>query len=64
MINQEAGNNPGIGANSNLPQDLIPHKGNFFNLDPSVVIPEFSDALDLNFNGAISSKDATKTFAT
>ncbi len=51
-------------SNSNLPSDFIPHKGNFFNLDPSAVIPDIK--LDLNFNGITSElpEGTTKSFST
>ena len=62
MINNQdvSTGNTGIG-NSNLPADLVPHKGNFFNLDASAIIPDIK--LDLNFNGVVP-EGATKSFST
>lgn len=61
MINQDVSTGNNAGINTKLPDDLVPHKGNFFNLDPSAIIPDIR--LDLNFNG-VAPEGTTKTFAT
>jgi len=65
MINNQSNNtNVDNNSGSNLPADWTPLKGNFFNLDPSAVIPDIK--LDLNFNGLNDElpDGTTKSFAT